>query len=186
DREVAQRLADGDPEREARKRHPGGAGCRDQRVADERHPRKHQNRLAVLLDIARRTAVARRHAGPGRHGARRLPAENIRRACPEVVAEGGDGDERRPWITVPNQREQRRFGTKGEDGGREEAPAGHIKNPRRYTAFLHGRVIWLLLILTLWVRCGLALPDGRATFAPSFTCFFRCPFVRHSPQIREV
>ena len=58
----------------------------------------------------------------------------------------------------------------------------------RYTALLHGRVIWLLLILTiltLRVRRGLALPDGRATFATCFTCFFRRPLVRHAPEMRE-
>ena len=123
DRDVAQRLADNDPEREARKRHPGGAGRGDERVADERHPGKHQNRLAVLLDVARRAAVARRHAGPRGDGARGLPAQDIRRARAEIVAEGGDRDDPRPGITVPNQREQRRLGTKWEDGGREEAPA---------------------------------------------------------------
>ena len=51
--------------------------------------------------------------------------------------------------------------------------------------YLHARVIWLLLILTLRARRRLALPDGRAAFAPCFPRFFRRPLVRHTPKMGE-
>jgi hypothetical protein len=72
-----------------------------------------------------------------------------------------------------------------EDRKVRSCAGAHVATHPAYTTFLHCRVIWLWLILTLRLRCGLALPDGRATFTPCFTCFFRGPFVRHAPEMRE-
>jgi hypothetical protein len=59
-----------------------------------------------------------------------------------------------------------------EDRKRRSCARAHVATRPAYTTFLHCRVIWLRLILTLRLRCGLALPDGRATLTPCFTCFF--------------
>jgi hypothetical protein len=63
--------------------------------------------------------------------------------------------------------------------------AEHVSLACFCTALLHCRVNWLLLILTLRFRRRLPLPDGSATLAPCFTCFFRRPFVRHAAKMRE-
>jgi hypothetical protein len=69
------------------------------------------------------------------------------------------------------------FGTRGE--------AANLPGRRVPMAYLHARVIWLLLILTIRARRRLALSDGRAAFAPCLPRLFRRPLMRHASKMGE-